>query len=138
SLEAGLKIWRKAAWQDDDFLSEIQLGDTYGKEDGDNKFYDPVESYVWYFLATKSTRVGEHVTDGYARRIISNDFHRALVRQNKLMVLLSADQRQEARNRIVYIMACRGADGFVRLGQVHVTRVNSRSLRPHLPTHPPP
>jgi hypothetical protein len=127
SLDAGLRIWRKAAWQDDDFLSEIQLGDTYGKEDGDNKFYDPVESYVWYFLATKSTRVGEHVTDGYARRVISNDFHRALVRQNKLMVLLSADQREEARNRIIYVLACRGADGFVRLGQIHVTGLNSGS-----------
>jgi TPR repeat protein len=125
SLEAGLRIWRKAAWQNDDFLSEIQLGDTYGKEDGDNKFYDPVESYVWYFLATKSTRIGEHVTDGYARRIISNDFHRALVRQNKLMVLLSAEQREEARDRIVYVMACRGADGYVRLGQIHVTGLNS-------------
>ena len=125
SQETGIRIWRKAAWQDDDFLSEIQLGDTYGKEDGDNKFYDPVESYVWYFLATKSARVGEHVTDGYARRIISNDFHRALVRQNKLMVLLSAEQREEARNRIVYVMACRGADGFVRLGQIHVTGLNS-------------
>jgi TPR repeat protein len=125
SLDAGLRIWRKSAWQNDDFLSEIQLGDTYGKEDGDNKFYDPVESYVWYYLATKSMRISEHVTDGYARRIIANDFHRALVRLNKLMVLLSAEERQQARDRIVYVMACRGADGFVRLGQVHVTGMNN-------------
>ena len=125
SQEAAIRIWRKAGWNDDDFLSEIQLGDIYGSENGDNKFYDPIESYVWYYLATRSTRIGEHVSDGYARRIISNDIHRALVHQNKLMVLLNAEERQEARNRIVYIMACRGADGFVRLGQIHTSGANS-------------
>jgi TPR repeat protein len=125
SQEAAIRIWRKAAWNDDDFLSEIQLGDVYGSENGDNKFYDPVESYIWYYLATRSTRIGEHVGDGYARRIVSNDVHRALVHQNKLMVLLNAEERQEARNRIVYVMACRGADGFVRLGQIHTTGANS-------------
>jgi uncharacterized protein len=125
SNEAAIRIWRKAAWSDDDFLSAIQLGDIYDTETGDNRFYDPVEAYVWYFVATHSARLGEHVGDGYARRIVSNDVHRALVRQNKLMVLLSAEERQEARNRIVYILSCRGADGFVRLGQIHVTGLNS-------------
>jgi TPR repeat protein len=125
SQEAGIRIWRKTAWLDDDFLSEIQLGDIYGSENGDNKFYDPVESYVWYFLASKSGRFSEHVTDGYARRVISNDIHRAYQRQSKLMILLSAEERQEARNRIVYILACRGADGYVQLGQIHATGMNS-------------
>lgn len=125
STEAGLRIWRKAAWNDDDFLSEIQLGDTYGNENGDNKFYDPVESYVWYYLATRSGRIDENVGDGYARRVVSNDIHRALTKQNKLMVLLTAEERQDARNRIVYILSCRGADGFIRLGQIHTTGMNS-------------
>ena len=125
SQEAAIRIWRKSAWNDDDFLSAIQLGDVYGQENGDNKFYDPIESYVWYYLATHSGRVWEHVGDGYARRIVSNDFHRALVHENKLMVLLNAEERQEARDRIVYILSCRGADGFVRLGQVHVTGLNN-------------
>lgn len=125
SQEAAIRIWRKSAWNDDDYLSEMQLGDVYGAENGDNKFYDPVESYVWYYLATHSARVWEHVGDGYARRVVSNDFHRALVHENKLMVLLSAEERQEARNRIVYILACRGADGFVRLGQIHATGANN-------------
>ena len=78
SLEAAIRIWRKAAWQDDDFLSEIKLGDIYGDERGDNKFYDPVEAYVWYYLASVSTRIDDHIGDPYARRVISNDFHRAL------------------------------------------------------------
>jgi TPR repeat protein len=125
SLETGIRIWRKAAWLDDDFLSEMQLGDAYAKENGDNKYYDPVEAYVWYYLATKSTRIGEHVTDGYARRIISGDIRRALFNRNKLILLMSAEERADARNRIVYIMSCRGADGFVRLGQIHSTGRNT-------------
>jgi len=125
SMDAGLRIWRKSAWNNDDFLSEIQLGDTYGAENGDNKFYDPIEAYVWYYLATRSTRIGENVGDGYARRVVSNDVHRALSHQSKLMVLLSEEERQDARNRIIYILSCRGADGFMRLGQIHATGQNN-------------
>lgn len=121
SLETAIRIWRKAAWQEDDFLSEIKLGDIYGDERGDNKFGDPVEAYVWYYLASVSMRVEDHIGDPNARRVISNDFHRALNEQQKLMLLLNADQREQARNRIVYILSCRGADGYIRLGQIHST-----------------
>ena len=123
SEQAGIRIWRKAAWQDDDFLSAMKLGDIYGDERGDNKFYDPVEAYVWYYLATISERAEENIDDGYARRVISNDFHRALSQQEKMMLLLSAAQREDARNRIIYILSCRGADGFIRLGQIHTTNI---------------
>jgi hypothetical protein len=37
SPQAGIRIWRKAAWRDDDFLSEIKLGDVYGDERGGSK-----------------------------------------------------------------------------------------------------
>jgi TPR repeat protein len=121
SMEAAIRIWRRAGWQNDDFLSEVKLGDIYGDERGDNKFYDPVESYVWYYLASASDKVEEHIGDVYARRVISNDFHRALAEQQKLMLLLNAEQREQARNRIVYVLSCRGADGFIRLGQLHST-----------------
>ena len=121
SPQAGIRIWRKTAWQDDDFLSEMKLGDVYGDERGDNKYYDPVESYVWYYLATVSSRIGENISDRYARRVISNDFHRALSQQQKFMLLLTAAQREDARNRIIYILSCRGADGFIKLGQIHAT-----------------
>jgi len=119
SMEAAIRIWRHTGWQNDDFLSQIKLGDIYGDERGDNKFYDPVESYVWYYLASVSDRLHDHTEDYYARRVIANDYHRALAEQQKLMLLLNAEQREQARNRIVYIMSCRGADGFIKLGQLH-------------------
>jgi uncharacterized protein len=124
SLEAAIRVWRRTAWQNDDFLSEVKLGDIYGDERGDNKFGDPVEAYVWYYLASISTRIEDHIGDPNARRVISNDFHRALNEQQKLMLLLNADQREQARNRIVYILSCRGADGYIRLGQIHSTLLN--------------
>jgi TPR repeat protein len=131
SEQAGIRIWRKAAWQEDDFLSAIKLGDIYGDERGDNKFYDPVEAYVWYYIAGISARMDENIDDGYARRIISNDFHRALSQQEKLMLLLSATQREDARNRIIYILSCRGANGFIHLGQIHATSNNSDDYQPY-------
>ncbi len=131
SEQAGIRIWRRAAWQEDDFLSAIKLGDIYGDERGDNKFYDPVEAYVWYYLADISSRIDENIDDGYARRIISNDYHRALSQQEKLMLLLSAAQREDARNRIIYILSCRGANGFIRLGQIHTTSNNADDYQPN-------
>ncbi|MGH6871226.1 MAG: tetratricopeptide repeat protein [Rhizomicrobium sp.] len=119
SPEAGIKIWRQAAWKDDDFLSEVRLGDIYGDERGDSKYYDPIESYVWYYLASQSDRLAEHIGDRYARRVIADDFHRSLVQQQKLMLLMTADQREQARKRIIYVLSCRGADGFIKLGQIH-------------------
>ncbi len=121
SMEAGIGLWRKAAWQDDDFLSEIRLGDIYGDERGDNKFYDPVESYVWYYLASASDRTQQYIGDWYARRVIANDYHRALAQQQKLMLLMTAEQRDQARKRLIYVLSCRGADGFVKLGELHST-----------------
>ena len=118
---AGVRSWRKAGWPDDEFLSERKLRDTSGDERGDNKYYDPVESYVWYYLASISSRINENIGDHFARRIVSNDLDRSLTEQQKLMLLLNAGQREDARNRVIYILSCRGADGFIRLGQMHST-----------------
>jgi len=118
-LEAGMQVWRRIGWQEDDFLSEVHLGDIYGDDRGESKLYDPVEAYVWYFLASRSARLNEYTDDGYARRVIANNYHRALARMQKLLLLMNAEQREQARNRIIYILSCRGADGFIRLGQIY-------------------
>ncbi len=136
SEEAGIRIWRREAWQNDDFLSAVRLGDIYDDERGDNKFFDPVEAYVWYYLAAASDRLHEDIGDENARRVIANDFHRALGQQEKLMLLLNGDQREQARNRIIYILSCRGADGFIKLGELHSTVYGADNNGP--PPGPPP
>lgn len=119
--EEAIRIWREAGWQNDDFLSQIQLGDIYGDDRGDNKYYDPVEAYVWYFLATKSVQLPEYLGNWRVRRVISNSHFRAQESLASLLLLLNVDEREDARRRIIYILSCRGADGFVRLGFLHST-----------------
>jgi hypothetical protein len=138
SMEAAIGLWRKTAWQNDDFLSEIRLGDIYGDERGENKFYDPVESYVWYYLAAVSDRVAQHIGDGYARRVIANDYHRSLAQQQKLMLLMTAEQREQARKRLIYVLSCRGADGFIKLGQLHSTTFSADEEDPRWHNSGPP
>jgi hypothetical protein len=121
SKEAAIRIWRKAAWQNDDFLSQIKLGDVYGEERGENKYFDAVESYVWYYLASVSDRSLAYVDDWRTRRVISNNFARSLDRQLRLILLMDAEKREEARNRIIYVLSCRGPDGLIKLGQIHST-----------------
>ena len=51
SLEAAVRVWRQAAWQNDDFLAQVKLGDIYSNS-SDSRYFDPVEAYVWYFIAS--------------------------------------------------------------------------------------
>ena len=138
SMEAALSLWRKAAWQNDDFLSEIRLGDLYGDERGENKFYDPVEAYVWYYLASASDRIDQYIGDWFARRVVANDYHRALAQQQKLMLLMTADQREQARKRLIYVLSCRGADGFIKLGELHSTMFTADAEDPRWHNSGPP
>src|SRR5215510_5140668 len=42
---------RHAAWQNDDFWAQLALGHLYYAS-RDNSSWNPVEAYVWYFLAS--------------------------------------------------------------------------------------
>jgi TPR repeat protein len=119
SMPEAIRIWRENGWQEDDFLSQMQLGDIYSNSQGDTKYYDPIEAYVWYYLASINDRIPEHLEDRRVRRVISNHFYRALDRQDDLLLTMDTEAREEARRRIVYIMGCRGSEGFVRLGQLY-------------------
>jgi hypothetical protein len=46
------------------------------------------------------------------------------------MLLLNAEQREQARNRIVYILSCRGADGLLELGKLHSSSYGTDAFVP--------
>jgi TPR repeat protein len=123
SLEAAIRLWRKAGWQDDDFLAEMKLGDIYANS-SDTKYYDPVEAYVWYYLASRSdTTAFEFNGDNDRVSGFLNEARRhAVAQQSALIVDLDDSQRVNARDRITYILSCRGAKGYIELGQIHDTR----------------
>ena len=121
SLEAAVKVWRQAAWQNDDFLAQVKLGDVYSNS-SDSRYYDAVEAYVWYYLAGRNPMGRARMWDDDAADVIRTRRQHATDKQQELLLELSTDQRTEARERITYILSCRGADGFLLLGRINETR----------------
>ncbi|MEI9992766.1 MAG: tetratricopeptide repeat protein [Rhizomicrobium sp.] len=120
SLEAAVKVWRQAAWQFDDFLAQVKLGDVYSNS-SDGRYYDPVEAYVWYYLASKNRMGRARMWDDEAVDVIHTRRVHAFAKQQELLLELSTDQRTDARERITYILSCHGADGFLMLGRIGET-----------------
>lgn len=126
TLPDAVKVWRQDAWQRDDFLAEVRLGDLYSTNQsinpGESKngaFFDPVEAYVWYFLAL---RPGHNVrVDDNAGAYDTIYAVRGNAENNaeQIYSTLTFEQRLDARARLLYILSSRGADGFLTLGRVH-------------------
>ncbi len=116
SLEAAVRVWRKAAWQNNDFLAQVKLGDVYSNS-SDSRFYDPVEAYVWYYLASRNRAGRDGYWDDAGANVIYTRRRHAFDKQGELLLDLSTPDRTEAHDRIVYIEACRGAEGFLDLGR---------------------
>jgi hypothetical protein len=119
SVDDAVKVWRMAAWQQDDFLAQTELGKIYADHNRDDRdYYDPIESYVWYFLATRPYRNWD--TD-YGQ-LLSERYYEAQSALKRMYGLLTQEQKAEARNRIIYILAGRGAGGFLSLAQLYLTQ----------------
>ncbi len=128
TLPEAVKVWRKEAWQRDDFLAQIRLGDLYSTAQsigpGESKnagFFDPVEAYVWYFLALRSGHDYRFEDNGNAYDTISNVRGNAQNNAEQLFSSLTFEQRLDARARILYILSSRGAEGFLTLGRIHAS-----------------
>jgi TPR repeat protein len=116
STESAVKVWRQAAWQRDDYFSQLQLGTLYSNQD--SGFFDPVEAYVWYFLALRPERT--YYTEDYnVQQDLYTRQQNAIGAKQALYDSLSPEQKLQARARIIYILASRGAEGFITLAQIH-------------------
>jgi TPR repeat protein len=107
--------WRKAAWISDDLNSEKKLGELYSK--GQYAKYDPVEAYVWLYLAiVNSAHLSnvKQVRDGER-----DEAFQAIKVFDELALQMASAERRDAELRIVYILSSRGAEGFVKLGQLY-------------------
>ncbi len=118
--DEAIRLCRRAAWQDNDFFAQIKLGDIYSaKREDDKGYYDPVEAFVWYFLAGRNSAIFDHVhldpaADAVVSRLAQADTDSRAIYRNLLQ-----DERIDVRNRVTYIESCRGGDGFILLGQLH-------------------
>jgi uncharacterized protein len=111
---AEVKIRRRAAWQQDFFFDQLWLGDLYQS----SGFSDPVESYVWYFMALRSDRTYASADDTVAQMISAFGYSKQAALQ-QAYDRMSLDQQLAARLRIIYILSSRGAEGFVTLAVLH-------------------
>ncbi len=131
-LPETVRAWRQAAWQRDDIFAQITLGDLYARDDS---FYDPVEAYVWYFMALRPGHV--YNTGAGADVAMDRILDHAASRRDDLFAGMSLDQRLEARKRLIYILSCQGSEGFITLGRLHRDRYDPDSAvcRPPEPSH---
>jgi uncharacterized protein len=123
-------LWRKAAWQSNDFLSQISLGYVYSDEDrapsriggvtGEAPhFRDRIEAYVWYFIASQNEGFARYLFMERGRARVNQWLNEAYKSQARLFLGMTSAEREVARNRIIYILGCRGVDGFLQLAALH-------------------
>lgn len=125
--DEAIRLCRRAAWQENDFFAQIKLGDIYSAKRQDDKgYYDPVEAFVWYFLATRNSAIFDHVHVDQAADAVVERLANADASSREIYRDLLQDERIDVRNRITYIQSCRGGEGFVLLGQLHDPKVAER------------
>lgn len=121
----GERLLRACAWQDDDILCQIALGDLYGDgvfpamaETYSRPGRDPREALVWYFIALvnvelhdASERKGRHF-EVFNKRIRKGcDTAYLSVRKDPAAL-------EDVQNRITYIYRSRGASGWYQMGDI--------------------
>ncbi len=125
--DEAIKLCRRAAWQENDFFAQVKLGDIYSaKREDDKGYYDPVEAYVWYFIAAHNSAIFDHFHLDAAADFVVTKLANAENEAEAIYRNLLQDERIDARNRIMYIAACRGGDGFILLGQLQDPYINQR------------
>ena len=140
TLPDAVKVWRQEAWQRDDFVAQVRLGDLYGGNQsfgpGETKnasFIDPVESFVWYYMALRPGRSHRSEDEVGAIRQMFNMRRNALNNGLQTYSMLTFEQRQDARARLLYILSSKGADGFLTLGRIHSAGYFDNNFHPPSP-----
>jgi TPR repeat protein len=127
-LPDAVKVWRQEAWRQDDFFSQVRLGDLYSNnqsfapagESGKNPgFQDFVEAYVWYFMALRPDHSYRADDTPSSTDTIYNVRSNALRNAENIYDNLTFEQKLETRARLIYILSSRGAEGFITLGRLH-------------------
>lgn len=116
-LPRAVREWRAAAWPRNDLFAQLKLGDLYAH---DASFGDPIESVVWDFLALRNSAFGA-VSDDQIVATENYLLDKAALDYQSTFTALTPEQREDARQRLVYILARRGAEGFITLGRLYRT-----------------
>ena len=116
-----------------DFFAQLDLARRYSARDSREKnLDDPVEAAVWYEMGLSNP-------DGFAQTVASGSdrknnrgsegrklddcrgAERRAAYQNleRLLDRMSSDERQQVRDRVIYVLSTQGAPGFRTLARLH-------------------
>lgn len=116
-----------------DFFAQLELGRRYeGFKATDKNLEDPVEASVWYAMALANESgyapIAGRGPEQWAERLRSvahfddcRAFERgeAYHKLDHLLSRMSTDERDEVRDRVIYLLSTQGADGFRTLARLH-------------------
>ena len=116
-----------------DFFAQLELGKRYAAlAETDNNIRDPIESAVWYAMALANDDGFTPVNTRERRGLFSDwrpvsrfddcrnfERRRAYSRLDGLLRRMSSEERQEVRDRVVYVLSTQDAEGFRTLGRLH-------------------
>lgn len=129
-----VRALRQRAFRND-FFAQLELAHRYqGEHVSDRNLEDPVEAATWYALALAnpagyeplgSGERFEHRMPDRLRTVARYDDCRAFERAdaahtlNRLLARMDDSDWEKVRNRVTYVLATQGADGFLVLARLH-------------------
>jgi TPR repeat protein len=125
--DEAIRLFRRAAWQQNDFFAQVRLGEIYSAKRADDKGYeDRVEAFVWYFMAARNPSIMEHLHNDESAQALVDSVGAAEREASKIYATLLQDERADVRNRIVYIQSCLGGVGQIRAGMYYDPNIAER------------
>gem|GEM_PF-4112659 len=150
SFDRAVALWRRAAWIEDDLLSQYWLGLLYrsgidlndlqtlgprpdcvsqftasdtsplGAGSAYTIYQESVESAVWFFLVTINPTTSGQSTLLATKRDEYRQSAQAALRQ--IISSFGTEELRDVEKRIQYILSKRRADGYLRLAEIYDSR----------------
>jgi hypothetical protein len=119
---------RRAAFRGD-FFAQLELARRYeGQKVADRNLEDPIESAVWYAMALSNasgyTPIAAYAGGNTKDEGRFDDCRRVERRQaygtlDRLLGQMSSEEQARVRDRVIYILAGQGAEGYRTLARIH-------------------
>lgn len=129
--ESGLRLLRRGAFRGD-FFAQLELGSRYAAlRATDKNIEDPIESSVWYALALANDEgyapINRQDRGGFGGwRPLSGyddcrafERHTAYERLDRQLSMMSRDEQEAVRDRVIYVLSTQDAEGFRTLARLH-------------------
>lgn len=150
SFDRAVALWRRAAWIEDDLLSQYWLGLLYRKGVNLNDlqplgprpdcvtqftatdaspfgatsaytiYQESVEAAVWFFLVTINPTTSGQTTLLATKRDEYRQSAQAALKE--IIAAFGTEELREVEKRIQYILSKRRADGYLRLAEIYDSR----------------